>query len=105
MSGELNEKIVNFLWLFELVFDYDWDFSKNRINDEYFIKDDGTFLRPFPEEHFTGGKGDNWANRSSLIDAYRELKAFAISEGLIQIFDDDRPPTYLDNNGCQQDLY
>lgn len=82
MNNELNERIQDFIDCFELVFDMDWYFTKESISDEYLIKEDGTFLDPYPGEHFTGGPGDNWANRSSLISAYRELKAFAISEGL-----------------------
>lgn len=83
MNDQLNERILNFLDAFELVFDYDWDFTKLNILDEYFIDKDGTFLDPRPGEHFTGGKGDNWANRSHLISTYRELRAFAISEGIL----------------------
>jgi hypothetical protein len=45
-------------------------------------REEGTLIAPFSGEYFTGGKGDNWANRSSLLAAYRELKAFAISEGV-----------------------
>ena len=82
MEDELKKRLSKFFYSFELVFDYDWDFTVDRIVDEDFIKKNGTFLNPFPGEHYTGGKGDNWANRSSLLARYRELKAFAISEGM-----------------------
>lgn len=83
MNDQLNERILNFLDAFELVFHYDWDFTKLNILDEYSIDKDDTFLDPRPGEHFTGGKGDNWANRSRLISTYRELRAFSISEGIL----------------------
>ncbi|WP_019506782.1 hypothetical protein [Pleurocapsa sp. PCC 7319] len=89
MSDSLNERLQEFIDSFELVFDIDWDFTKESVRDEYLIKENGTFLDPFPEKHFTGGKGDNWSNRSSLLAAYRELKAFAISEGL---YNPDKSP-------------
>ena len=89
MSSELKERIQEFLDTFELVFDIDWDFTKSRILDEDFISEEGTFIEPVRGEFFTGGKGDNWGNRSSLLAAYRELKAFAISEGLYN--PDDAP--------------
>jgi hypothetical protein len=86
-KSELVSRVAHFLGAFELVFDQDWDFTKRTICDdkeyrEYFIAEKGTFLDPFPGEHFTGGKGDNWANRSFLLSRYRELRAFMISEGL-----------------------
>ena len=82
MNDELIWRLQRFLITVELVFDHDWDFTQNLILNEDFISNNGTFLDPFPGEHFAGGAGDNWANRSSFLAAYRELKAFAISEGL-----------------------
>jgi hypothetical protein len=88
-KSELISRVAHFLGAFELVFDQDWDFTKGTICDdkeyrECFIAEKGTFLDPFPGEHFTGGKGDNWANRSFLLSRYRELRAFMISEGLYE---------------------
>jgi hypothetical protein len=86
-QSELINRVMGFLYCFELVFGHDWDFTKASMCDdkesrEFFIAENGTFLDPFPGENFTGGEGDNWANRSALLAAYRELKAFMISEGL-----------------------
>jgi len=81
-NEELKKRLQEFISCFELVLDVDWDYTKNSISDEYLIDNHRTFLDPFPGEHYTGGKGDNWGNRSSFLAAYRELKAFAISEGL-----------------------
>jgi hypothetical protein len=87
MDDELKDRIAQFLYSFELVFDNDWDFTIDRIVDKDFIQKNGTFLNPSPGEHYTGGKGDNWANRSYLLSTYRELKAFAISEGMEDLWD------------------
>lgn len=103
MSAELNKKIARFLLSFELVFDNDWDRTKACMLEENFIQEQGTFLNPFPGEHFTGGKGDNWANRSSLLAYYRNLKAFAISEGIIEEAE-DLEYTYLNDDGFQRDV-
>ncbi|MEP6517430.1 hypothetical protein [Microcoleus vaginatus] len=81
-ESELTKRAAVFLDSFEIVFGHDWWFTKDNICDRHFIAEDGTFLDPYPGEHFTGGKGDNWCNRSSLLAAYRELKAFMISEGI-----------------------
>lgn len=89
MDNELSKRIQDFLSAFELVFDNDWYYTKLNILEKDFISEEGTFIDPFPGEYFTGGKGDNWANRSSLLAAYRELKAFAISEGIYNL--DDEP--------------
>ena len=82
IDEELQIRLERFISCVELVFDIDWDYTKLSIIDEDFIAGNGTFLNPFPGEHYTGGKGDNWGNRSSFLAAYRELKALAISEGL-----------------------
>jgi hypothetical protein len=86
-SSELQERIQDFLQSFDLVFGIDWDYTKMSLNSEYSFGKDGTFIDPFPGEHFTGGKGDNWGNRSSLLSAYRELRAFAISENIYVPYD------------------
>ena len=84
---ELINRVRTFLGAFEGVFHEDWSFTASTLFEdeefrELFIAKNGTFLDPFPGEHFTGGKGDNWANRSFLLAAYRELRAYLISEGL-----------------------
>ena len=88
-NEDLLQRVNNLISCFELVFDIDWEFTKQLILDEDFISNDGTFLDPRPGKHFTGGRGDNWTNRTNLLSAYRELRAFAISEGL---YDPDDEP-------------
>lgn len=84
----LANRVTAFFHYFELVFGNDWSFTKGILCKsgpdylECFIAENGTFVNPFPGEFFTGGKGDNWANRTQLLDHYRELRACLISEGL-----------------------
>lgn len=87
MSEELVDRLSAFLSYFELVFGNDWDFTKEILCEDKkfldcFISTTGTFLDPYPGEFFTGGNGDNWANRTQLLHYYRGLRAFLISEGL-----------------------
>lgn len=98
MNEEFKVRLQDFLDTFELVFDNDWEFTKLNVlddSDDWIHRNNGTFLNPFPDEHFTGGKGDNWANRSSLLSAYRELRAFSISEGL---YDPDTFQDHMEND-------
>ena len=58
-----------FLSAFELVFEDDWEFTQGCMEQsEYFISEDGTFINPRVED-----EGNNWANRGSLLESYREL--------------------------------
>lgn len=87
-SALLADRITAFFSYFELVFGSDWSFTKGILCEsdpeylECFVAKNGTFINPFPGEFFVGGKGDNWANRTQLLDHYRELRAYLISEGL-----------------------
>lgn len=67
---ELLEALSAFVTMFELVFDHDWDTTRAILdNPEHYIESDGTFIRP--EVH---DEDNNWANRSSLLAAYRKLR-------------------------------
>jgi hypothetical protein len=78
-------KVRDLLESIDLVFDQDWDYTRLSINDSSYVKGNGTFLNPYPGEHYVGGAGDNWGNRSAFLAAYRDLKGFAISEGILDI--------------------
>ena len=67
---ELLASTESFLNAFELVFDLDWDMTKNCIADSgYLISESGTFLRPMVND-----ESNNWANRGSLLEEYRNLR-------------------------------
>jgi hypothetical protein len=89
MSDEgLTHRIQDFLSRFETVFHGDWDHTKGCLEE---IK--GSFLDPTPGEFFDGDSLGNysWSNYSGLLDAYRELKAYMISEGLYITDETDNP--------------
>jgi hypothetical protein len=66
---ELNQLISNFLLSFELVFGVDWDYSQMCLEEsKSYISAKGTFIDPLMQD-----EQNNWANRGSLLNAYREL--------------------------------
>lgn len=81
-NSELANRIQDFLESIEHLLDRDWDYTKCSISGGDLIQEDGTFLNPLLGQRFTGGEGDNWSSRSSFLAAYRDLRSFAISEGL-----------------------
>ncbi len=75
MEMELTNAAAEFVRYFELVFDNDWDHTKNIIQDpERYIK--GTFANPG-----VGDEENNWANRARILESYRRLKALLVSRG------------------------
>ena len=67
---ELLATAETFLDSFDLVFDNDWDKTKSCMEDsEYFISAAGTFVHPQVDD-----ESNNWANRGSLLEHYRELR-------------------------------
>ncbi|MGB5771871.1 MAG: hypothetical protein WBM32_18690 [Crocosphaera sp.] len=66
--SELEEAISQFITSFELVFEYDWEMTKNSIADDLYISSSGTFIHPD-----VGDESNNWWNRGSLLSSYRHL--------------------------------
>ncbi|MDT7855091.1 hypothetical protein RQM47_00380 [Rubrivirga sp. S365] len=66
---EFEQALGAFASSFELVFDNDWDVTKDRIADEHFVSPSGTFINPSVEDEH-----NNWANRGSLLADYRRLR-------------------------------
>ncbi|OUM34737.1 hypothetical protein B8W72_09750 [Pseudomonas putida] len=70
--NELNTLISNFLLNFDSVFNEDWDHTKICIQEgKYFFSPSGTFLNPKVKD-----EQNNWANRASLLNSYRELVGY-----------------------------
>lgn len=65
-----------------LTFSWDWDHTRNLINDDLYISPDGDFLNPMVQDEYS-----NWSNRGTFLNAYRNLKAFTERYG-IGDFDD-----------------
>jgi TIR domain len=73
-SEELEALLQGFMSSFELVFDWDWDYSDCCLRDDdvgSYISIKGTFLNPMVDD-----EGNNWGNRLGLLEAYRKLKDF-----------------------------
>lgn len=70
-QDEYNQLVNDFMDYFTLVFDFDWEFSKNFISDNSFIKDNCDFITPGVDD-----ESNNWANRGALLHSYRELVDF-----------------------------
>jgi len=70
MTYETFQKILNFLILFELVFNSDWDHTLDCINGNSTINPNGysTFINPKVEDEY-----NDWHNRGALLEQYREL--------------------------------
>ena len=64
---------TEFVEMFEAVFGNDWDLTKDRIKDPAYVEPKGTFVNPGVED-----EDNNWANRGSLLRAYRSLKQLLI---------------------------
>lgn len=72
--------VDDFLESFSLVFDKDWDYSKEIIKiEDYFISDDGTFIDPRVDD-----EGNNWGNRKVLLDSYRKLVEYNNSNNSVK---------------------
>jgi hypothetical protein len=67
---ELETTVLRFVATFSLVFDNDWEITKGIIRDALYVSPSGTFVNPK-----TSDESNNWANRGSLLHAYRELIA------------------------------
>jgi hypothetical protein len=63
---ELFERLTNFVNLFRVVFDDDWDHTEGAIVEPAFIS--GTFLHPEVDDVW-----NNWGNRGALLESYWEL--------------------------------
>ena len=67
--AELIEALREFVSMFELVFDGDWEMTRACVeNPEYLISKEGTFITPLVDD-----ESNNWWNRGSLLAAYRNL--------------------------------
>ena len=59
-----------------MVFDGDWEFTKDAIANKYLIDSQGTFVKPSVDD-----ESNNWGNRGSLLEAYRNLLSLLRTRG------------------------
>jgi hypothetical protein len=73
----LQQKMLNFLEVFELVFDHDWQYTRDAIVEGSFIAPRASFVEPGVED-----EDANWGNRGALLIAYRDLLDSLVKQGL-----------------------
>lgn len=87
-AGDFQRALLAFLTSFDLVFDNDWEFSRQRLQSDelgMYIRNGQSFLNPGIED-----ESNNWGNRGSLLASYRRLLAVMQHMGLrTDCFPDD----------------
>lgn len=78
---EYNQLVLDFVETFNLVFENDWDFTKDLIDSTSFISEHGSFIDPRVED-----ESNNWANRGALLHAYRKLVEFINTHEKLESF-------------------
>lgn len=74
----IREALTEFVGAFEVVFRYDWDYTKVMIGDE---ADGATFIEPGLED-----ETEDWGARGALLEKYRVLIAAMKAAGLKPAF-------------------
>jgi hypothetical protein len=71
---ELKEALAEFVGAFEVVFRYDWPYTKIMIGDE---EEGATFIEPRLED-----ETEDWGARGALLEKYRRLVSVMLSRGI-----------------------
>lgn len=71
---ELQEALAEFVGAFEVVFRYDWPYTKIMIGDE---EEGATFIEPGLED-----ETEDWGARGALLEKYRRLVSVMRSRGI-----------------------
>jgi hypothetical protein len=72
--SELDKAIAEFVGAFEVVFRYDWGYTKIMFGDE---ADGATFIEPALKD-----ESEDWGARGALLEKYRALVAVMKSQGM-----------------------
>ena len=75
---ELQRAVAEFVGAFEVVFRYDWPYTKIMIGDE---EEDATFVEPGLED-----EEEDWGARGALLEKYRRLVTVMKAKGMEPIF-------------------
>lgn len=73
-DNELQEALAEFVGAFEVVFRYDWPYTKVMIGDE---GEGATFIEPGLED-----ESEDWAARGALLESYRRLVSVMQGRGI-----------------------
>ncbi len=66
-AGELKKAVAEFVGAFEVVFRYDWDYTKIMLGDE---ANGATFVEPELQD-----ESEDWGARGASLEKYRSLIA------------------------------
>ena len=75
---EFEQALAEFIGAFEVVFRYDWPYTKIMIGDE---EEGATFVEPGLDD-----ETEDWGARGELLEKYRRLVSVMQSRGLEPIF-------------------
>lgn len=73
-DNELEKAVAEFVGAFEVVFRYDWQYTKEMIDDEEL---GATFIEPGLED-----ETEDWGARGALLEKYRQLIAVMQKNGI-----------------------
>lgn len=75
---ELQTALAEFIGAFEVVFRYDWSYTRMMIGDE---AEGATFIEPGLED-----KSEDWGARGALLEKYRQLVSVMKARGIEPVF-------------------
>jgi hypothetical protein len=78
MEDEFTVAVREFVGAFEVVFRYDWQYTRAMIGDE---APSGTFIEPGIED-----ETEDWGARGALLEKYRRLMAVMQAQGIEPTF-------------------
>ena len=73
-TSEFEKAVAEFVGAFEVVFRYDWDYTKIMFGDE---ADGATFVEPGIKD-----ESEDWGARGALLEKYRALVAVMKAQGM-----------------------
>lgn len=88
-STDFEKAVADFVAAFEIVFRYDWQYTKEMIGDE---EPEATFIEPGLEDEI-----ENWGARGNLLEKYRRLIMVMQERGIEPNFSDAWAAIIKDN--------
>lgn len=77
MNSNIENLTNTFLSNFELVFDLDWDYTRHCLITPDSFQCESSFINNEADD-----ESNNWKNRKTLLDSYRELVKAMMKAGL-----------------------
>ena len=77
-QDHLAQAVAEFVGAFEVVFRYDWDYTKLMVGDEV---EGATFVEPGLDN-----ESEDWGARGALLEKYRQLVTAMKAAGIAPVF-------------------